>query len=81
MTIDGDVAHSIAPHLHMHANRDGGSNTLAVGYWHDDWIRTPRGWRISFRRLEHLFFQTFPAIETPEIVSGLDPVGDVPKAV
>jgi hypothetical protein len=74
VSIVGDTAHSIAPHLHMHASRDGSSNTFAVGYWHDDWIRTPEGWRISFRRVEHLFFQTFPTVETPQIVSGVDPV-------
>lgn len=74
VTIDGDTAHSIAPHLHLHASRDGSSNTLAAGYWHDDWIRTPDGWRISFRRVEHLFFQTFPTVATPTMVSGIEPI-------
>ena len=70
-TIDGDTAHSIAPHMHTHANRDGSSNTFAVGYWHDDWVRTPAGWRISFRRVEQLYFHTFPIVATPQMVSGV----------
>jgi hypothetical protein len=69
VTIDGDVAHSVSPHLHMHASRDGSSNTVAVGYWHDDWIRTAEGWRISFRRVEDLFMQTFPVVQTPPMLS------------
>jgi SnoaL-like protein len=71
VTIDGDTAHSIAPHMHTHANRDGSSNTFAVGYWHDDWVRTPAGWRISFRRVEQLYFHTFPVVATPQMVSGV----------
>jgi hypothetical protein len=70
VTIDGDTAHSIAPHLHTHANRDGSSNTFAVGYWHDDWVRTPDGWRISYRRVQNLYFHTFPVVANPQIVPG-----------
>ncbi|OLT05647.1 hypothetical protein BJF90_01075 [Pseudonocardia sp. CNS-004] len=69
VTIDGDTAHSITPHVHTHGNRDGSSSTFAVGYWHDDWVRTPAGWRISYRRVQHLYFHTFPVIETPLLVS------------
>ncbi|WP_306209187.1 nuclear transport factor 2 family protein [Actinoplanes sp. RD1] len=72
VTLQGDRAHSITPHLHMHAARNGLGNTFAVGYWHDDWLRTEQGWRIHFRRLEHLFIQTFAAIDNPPIVSGID---------
>ncbi|WP_197376236.1 nuclear transport factor 2 family protein [Mycolicibacterium baixiangningiae] len=73
VTIKGDTAHSVTPHLHMHASRDGASNTVAVGYWHDDWIRSAEGWRISFRRVEDLFIQTFPVVETPPMLSRLAP--------
>lgn len=74
VTIDGDTAHSIAPHWHTHVSRDGKTNTHAVGYWHDDWVRTPEGWRIRVRRIEHLYFQTFPVVDTPPMVSGVDPI-------
>ncbi|WP_197373542.1 nuclear transport factor 2 family protein [Mycolicibacterium baixiangningiae] len=70
VTIDGDTAHSIAPHLHTHSNRDGSSNTFAVGYWHDDWIRTSEGWRISYRRVQNLYFHTFPRAANPQILPG-----------
>lgn len=70
VTIDGNTAHSITPHLHTHANRDGSSNTFAVGYWHDDWVRTAAGWRISYRRVEQLYFHTFPVVPNPQMFSG-----------
>lgn len=71
VTIDGDTAHSIAPHLHTHSNRDESGNTFAVGYWHDDWVRTPAGWRISYRRVQNLYFHTFPRVENPVMIRGV----------
>lgn len=72
VSIDGDSAHSITPHLHTHAHRDRSAHTVVAGYWHDDWLRTPQGWRIRLRRLEHLYAQTFPTIPTPSIAEGVD---------
>jgi hypothetical protein len=72
VTIDADTAHSITPHWHTHASRDGRTNTHAVGYWHDDWIRTDDGWRIRTRRVEHLYFQSFPVVPTPPMIAGVE---------
>lgn len=67
VTIDGDTATSMAPHLHTHGVRDGGGNTFAVGYWHDRWERRPEGWRIVHRRLQQLYFHTFPLAPNPNL--------------
>ena len=65
VTIDGNAATSLAPHLHTHATRDGGANLFDAGYWHDNWVRTPDGWRIRFRRHQSLYTNTFPVVAGP----------------
>ncbi|MFG1710783.1 nuclear transport factor 2 family protein [Nonomuraea sp. M3C6] len=55
VTIDGDTAHARTPHLHTHKGRhDGpeGWNVVQAGVFHDDLVRTERGWRIAHRRIE-----------------------------
>ncbi|WP_369192197.1 nuclear transport factor 2 family protein [Streptomyces sp. R08] len=47
VTIDGDTATSITPHLHTHETKDGNGNVLAAGLWYDQWERRPEGWRIT----------------------------------
>ena len=67
VTIDGDAATSVAPHLHTHGVRQAEANTFAVGYWHDRWERRAEGWRIVHRRLQQLYFHTFPLTRTPNL--------------
>ena len=67
VTITGDTATSIAPHLHMHGTRDDKANTFAVGYWHDTWQRRAEGWRIVNRRVQQLYFHTFPLTPNPSL--------------
>ncbi len=67
VTIDGDTASSIAPHMHTHGVRGSEANTFAVGYWHDRWERRPEGWRIVYRRVQQLYFHTFPLVATPDL--------------
>jgi SnoaL-like domain len=66
--INGDTATAISPFLHLHQARDGGSNLIHAGLWHDRLARLPQGWRITHRRLEDLFFNTFPRIENPAVI-------------
>jgi hypothetical protein len=63
--IDGDTATSLALHVHTHETRDGKKNLLDAGYWHDEWVRTPEGWRIKHRRHQSLYTNTFPVVEGP----------------
>lgn len=65
VTIDGDSAISTAPRMHTHGVRDADANTFAVGYWHDRWERRPEGWRIVHRRIQQLYFHTFPMSPNP----------------
>jgi hypothetical protein len=65
VNIDGDTATSLALHLHTHEARDTEANLLDAGYWHDTWVRTAEGWRISFRRHQSLYTNTFPVIPGP----------------
>jgi hypothetical protein len=68
VTIEGDTATAVSPFLHLHQARDGGSNLIHVGMWHDRLTRLPQGWRISHRRLQDVFFTTFARIENPEVL-------------
>lgn len=62
VTIDGDKASSISPHLHTHEKRcaDKPGNILAAGYFYDDLERRPEGWRIVRRRLKQLYVHDMP---------------------
>lgn len=66
--IHGDTANSISLHIHTHETKDGNGNTFAVGYWHDQWIRTDNGWLITNRRLQQLYFNTFALTENPKLL-------------
>jgi hypothetical protein len=59
--IEGDTATAMTPHLHTHRSRDelGRWNLMEAGTFHDDLIRTERGWRIQHRRLEILWLDVF----------------------
>ncbi len=65
--IDGDVATSIAPHVHTHGVRGQETNFFAVGYWHDRWERRPEGWRITHRRLQQLYLHNFTRAPNPDL--------------
>jgi hypothetical protein len=66
--IDGDTATSVSLHVHSHELKAETGNTFATGYWHDEWVRTPDGWRIAVRRIKHLYFNTFAIIKTPQLL-------------
>jgi hypothetical protein len=66
--IDGDTATAVSPFLHLHQTRDGTANLLHAGMWHDRLARLPQGWRITHRRLQDLFFNTFPRVENPTVI-------------
>jgi hypothetical protein len=66
--IDGDTATAVSPFLHLHQTRDGAANLLHAGMWHDRLARLPQGWRITHRRLQDLFFNTFPRVENPTVI-------------
>jgi hypothetical protein len=62
VTIDGDVAHARTPHLHTHRGHFEGTrgwNLVEAGAFHDELRRTSRGWRISHRRIEVFYTDTF----------------------
>lgn len=62
VTIDGDTATARTPHLHTHKGRyDGtdGWNVIEAGIFHDRFERRPEGWRITHRRLEIHWLDTF----------------------
>jgi hypothetical protein len=63
--IDGDTATSLASYIHNHETRDGKANLIDAGYWHDQWVRTPEGWRIKHRKHQKLYTNTFPVIDGP----------------
>ncbi|ABY29165.1 nuclear transport factor 2 family protein [Methylorubrum extorquens] len=63
--IDGDTATSLTLHFHSHEARDGVRNLIDAGYWHDDWVRTPEGWRIRKRRHQALYTNTYPVVAGP----------------
>lgn len=65
VTITGDTAKSVALHLHSHITKDGKANLHDAGYWHDEWVRTPEGWRIKNRRHQFLYTNTYPTVENP----------------
>lgn len=62
VTIDGDTATSVSPHLHTHEKRDveHPGNVLAAGIFYDDLERRPEGWRIVHRRLKQLYVHDIP---------------------
>ncbi|WP_051342187.1 nuclear transport factor 2 family protein [Pseudonocardia spinosispora] len=61
VTIDGDKATALSPHLHSHETRTGQpANVMAAGMFHDDLERRPEGWRIVHRRLKNLYVHTVP---------------------
>ena len=62
VTIDGDTATAITPHMHTHPTRDGEGNTFAAGLWHDKLERRPEGWRIVHRYLQDLYVTTFKLV-------------------
>jgi hypothetical protein len=68
VTIDGDAATAVSPFLHLHQALDGASNLVHAGIWHDTLARLPQGWRITHRRLQDLFFNTFARIETAKVI-------------
>jgi hypothetical protein len=58
VSIAGDTAHARTDFFATHRGRaDQGWNVHynATGAFHDDLVRTPKGWRIQFRRLEVYF--------------------------
>ena len=58
VSIAGDTAHARTDFFATHRGRaDEGWNVHynASGAFHDDLVRTPKGWRIQFRRLEVYF--------------------------
>ena len=62
VTIDGDRATARTPHLHTHKGRyDGtdGWNVVEAGIFHDELERRSEGWRITHRRLEIHYVDTF----------------------
>lgn len=69
--ISGDTASSVSLHIHTHETKDSKGSTAAVGYWFDQWKRTPKGWRIVERRIKQLYFNTAHLIETPGLIEGV----------
>jgi hypothetical protein len=67
VAIDGHTATAVSPFLHLHQTRDGSANLLHAGMWHDRLARLPQGWRITDRRLQDLFFNTFPRVENSTV--------------
>jgi hypothetical protein len=65
VTVDGDTATATSPFFHTHETRDGSANVIHTGLWHDRLERRAEGWRIVHRRLENVFFNTFPRIANP----------------
>ncbi len=62
VTIDGDTATAQTPHLHTHKGRyedKDGWNVIEAGIFHDHLERLPQGWRITHRRLEIHWLDTF----------------------
>jgi hypothetical protein len=68
LTVDGDTAHSLSFYFHTHEARDGNANLIDTGYWHDDWVRTPRGWRVKNRRHQALYMNTYAVIQGPDVL-------------
>jgi hypothetical protein len=68
LTIDGDTAHSLSFHFHTHEARDTQANLIDAGYWHDEWVRTPAGWRIKKRRHQSLYTNTYAVIDGPDFL-------------
>lgn len=66
--ITGDTATSMSLHIHTHETRDGKASLFDVGYWHDTWLRTVEGWRITYRRHQKLYTNTFPIIANPHFL-------------
>lgn len=62
VTIDGDTAKSVALHFHTHEAREEKANLIDAGYWHDEWVRTPDGWRIKKRRHQSLYTNTYAVV-------------------
>jgi hypothetical protein len=62
VTIDGDTATARTPHIHTHkGTTDGhGWNLIQTGFFVDELERLPQGWRITHRRLEITWMDTFP---------------------
>ncbi|WP_093786656.1 nuclear transport factor 2 family protein [Actinacidiphila guanduensis] len=60
--IDGDTATARTQHLHTHkgATEGRGWNLIQTGFFVDRLQRLPEGWRITHRRLEILWMDTFP---------------------
>jgi len=69
VTINGDRATSISLHMHTHAARNIEANLFDVGYWHDEWVRLPEGWRILHRSHTALYTHTFPLVPNPPFLS------------
>ncbi|CAM3940879.1 nuclear transport factor 2 family protein [Bordetella muralis] len=68
VTIDGDTAKSLSFHFHSHEARDVKANLIDAGYWHDEWVRTPAGWRIKARRHQSLYTNTYAVIDGPDFL-------------
>jgi hypothetical protein len=65
VTIDGDSATARTPHIHTHKGSTNGNgwNLIQTGFFLDQLERRPRGWRITHRRLEILWMDTFPTAD------------------
>jgi hypothetical protein len=63
VSIDGDAATAVTPHIHTHKGETAGGvwNLIQTGYFHDRLERRPEGWRIVHRRLEITWMDTFAA--------------------
>jgi hypothetical protein len=73
VTVDGNTATAVSPFFHTHETRDGNANVIHTGLWHDRLERRAEGWRIVHRRLEDVFFNTFPRIANPDDLTANDP--------
>ncbi|WP_258342372.1 nuclear transport factor 2 family protein [Saccharopolyspora gregorii] len=59
VTIDGDRATAVSPHLHTHETKAGEpANVIAAGMFYDALERRPEGWRIVRRQLKNLYVHT-----------------------
>jgi hypothetical protein len=50
ITLDGDTAHSTMLYAVARTQDDGLTRVIWLGHHHSDHVRTPAGWKISYRR-------------------------------